>query len=50
MAPLSSPSSLISCNLLEDADGDAVCSGNDAASEVSLSPSAVVNSSSVSYG
>jgi len=46
--PGSSPSSLISCNRLLDAAGEAVCSGKEAAREVSLSSSANVISSSVS--
>lgn len=46
--PGSSPSSLISCSRLLDAAGEAVCSGNEAASEVSLSSSAKVISSKVS--
>lgn len=46
--PLSSASSLISCSLFEEVDGDAVCRGNEAARDVSFRPSAVVISSNVS--
>lgn len=46
--PGSSPSSLISCSLLLDAAGEAVCRGKEAAREVSLSSSATVISRSVS--
>lgn len=46
--PASSPSSLISCSLFEEADGDAVWSGKEYASEVSFRLSALVISSRVS--
>ena len=48
---LSSASSVISFRRLDDTEGvDAVCSGNEAAKEVSFRPSGVDISSSVSYG